>query len=676
MSLAQAGRDPGELPAFSACVSGDDRAAWPRVLKPQAVAGAAPATAICRSATHLFTCGRDVLSVYDIASEPARPRLLCQLRGINFGRQMLLHRQLLLITARYYGLYVVDVSDPARPVLLKNYTTLELATGIAVDGDLLYVCLRTYGVELIDISDPANPRHLSLFRSWESQSCCVFGDQKLAVGDWYHGSLALVDSADPLAPRLLSETLLRGYGDGVAVVGQTCYASTGHHRLGGAPREEWLRPPEDDRGWGHGLEILDISDARQPVVLSRVQFPRCTTLRDDYWTPYVIGDTVFAADTHNGLFVVDVADKRQPRCVAQLLMPPMPTGDIPGCVSALAFADGLVYIAANEQGLYTVAISEARYVPVPERRRAVSVAAPRVAPAGFVAADIDKAFRVALCGDGAFVAADDQGIAYIEFTADGGAKVARRWSGLGCYDVAVHGDLLYAAERYNCCRIYRIGAGGALTPLAAITTDYPRIVKCLHVVANGRLLFMSGGHGCLDVYDVSEPTSPRRIHTTAGPLFYSDSLPNRDFNGMMLIDRYWLGASLLDFNHEPPELRRDFELFLYQLGGAEALKQHFIAVGKQGCEYQLFDPVALTTTTGRSDGVAVTGIPTFDGDHTVVFADRKSGEVKAFDVSDEAHARYIPERSFAAPQFNPERVVFRNGKMIIPLREQGLIIEQ
>ncbi|MGI5924752.1 MAG: LVIVD repeat-containing protein [Lentisphaeria bacterium] len=676
MSPVKADQAPGQLQAFSACVFGDDRAAWPRVLTPIAVAGAAPATAICRSETHLFTCGRDVLSVYDIAAEQARPRLLCQLPGINFGRQMLLHRRLLFITARYYGLYIVDVTDPAQPALLKNYTTLELATGIAVAGDLLYVSLRTYGVELIDISDPANPRHLSLFRSRESQSCCVFGDRKLAVGNWYHGSLALVDTADPLAPRLLSETLLRGYGDGVAVVGQTCYVSTGHHRLGKAPREEWLRPPEEDRGWGHGLEIVDISDPRQPLVLSRVQFPRCTTLRNDYWTPYVVGDTVFVADTHNGLFVIDATDKRRPRCVAQLLLPSLPTGDMPGCVSSLAFADGLVYIAANEQGLFTVAVPEARYVPTPESRCAVKVSAPRIAPAGFVAADIAKAFRVALSGDGAFVAADDQGIAYIEFAADGGAKVLRRSSSTGCYDVAVHGDVLYAAERYNCCRVYRIGDGGALTSIAAITTDFPRIVKCLHVVANGRLLFMSGGHGCLDVYDVSEPTLPRRVHTTQGPLFYSDSLPNRDLNGMMLINRYWLGARFLDLNKEPPEERCDFELFLYQLGGAEALKRHFIAVGKQDCEYQLFDPVTLTVRVGRSDGVAVTGIPTFDGDRTVVFADRKSGEVKVFDVSDETHARFIPERSFAAPQFNPERVVFRNGKMLVPLREQGLIIEQ
>jgi len=36
----------------------------------------------------------------------------------------------------------------------------------------------------------------------------------------------------------------------------------------------------------------------------------------------------------------------------------------------------------------------------------------------------------------------------------------------------------------------------------------------------------------------------------------------------------------------------------------------------------------------------------------------------------------LTSRRFAAPQFNPERVVFRNGKMIIPLREQGLVIEQ
>lgn len=661
------------LQALSACMAAKEGEPWGRKLTPTALANSAPATAICRSATHLFTCGKDVLTVYDISADPARPRKVSDLCGINFGRQMLFHRQKLFVTARYYGLYVIDVKDPEQPALLKNYTTLELATGIAVDGDILYVTLRTYGVELLDISDPAQPRHLSLFRSRESQSCCAFGEQKLAVGDWYHGSVALVDVSDPVSPRLISEALMEGYGDGVQVVGRYCYASTGHHRLRPGAAEESAPPGEDDKGWGHGLEIFDISELEKPVRVSRLQFPRWTPLKNDYWTPYVIDNTVFAADTHNGLFIVDVSDKRTPRGIAQVVMPQC--GDLPACVSALAFADQLVYIAANEHGLFTLRVQEARYSPPPATERKISVTASVAIPANFLAAGIGKAYRLALSGDLAFVAADDDGIALIEFTA-GGARVLKRYAVTGCYDVAVHGDLLYAAERFHQCVIYRIGAEGALTPLSRIATEYPRIVKCLHVVANGRLLMMTGGHIYLDVYDVSNPLQPRKVHTTTMPLFYSDSLPTRELKGMMLIDRYWLGARWLNVGKDIPELGKDHQLFLYQLGGSEALQRHFIAVANQGTEYALFDPETQTVSMGCSDGRPVRGIPTFDGDHTVVFADRKTGTISAFDVTDEARATFIPERSFSAPCFNPERVVFRQGKMLIPLREQGLIIER
>jgi hypothetical protein len=135
------------------------------------------------------------------------------------------------------------------------------------------------------------------------------------------------------------------------------------------------------------FEIVDLSDAAQPAVIGEIAVPDCGAAYDS--APVVVGDYAFLA-RGPGLAVVDVADPRTPREVANLswgapdrvvytgpvvtvvgnrafvanwdgihvvdLSDPLAPRDLgiistPGRPSALAARGGLLYVADREGGL-------------------------------------------------------------------------------------------------------------------------------------------------------------------------------------------------------------------------------------------------------------------------------------------------------------------------------------
>lgn len=66
---------------------------------------------------------------------------------------------------------------------------------------------------------------------------------------------------------------------------------------------------------------------KKPKRLSRTQFPSAYFRYADYWTPRVCGDYVFAVDTINGMFVVDVSDKSSPKIVGNIVLPKVAPDD-------------------------------------------------------------------------------------------------------------------------------------------------------------------------------------------------------------------------------------------------------------------------------------------------------------------------------------------------------------
>ena len=146
-----------------------------------------------------------------------------------------------------------------------------------------------------------------MVRGGEIQSAAVRGNL-LFGGSWGGGSVLIWDISDAAHPKRLSSFPLNGFGDGVALAGNLLYAATGMHAKSG--------PVAERKNNGHGLEIIDVSDPRNPRRLGRIRFPARKVKYFDSWSVTLEGTVVYVTDSNNGVFVVDAADPEKPELLA------------------------------------------------------------------------------------------------------------------------------------------------------------------------------------------------------------------------------------------------------------------------------------------------------------------------------------------------------------------------
>lgn len=637
------------------------------------VAGSKGCGALALHGEYLYAAGNDLLSVYRV-TEPHAPRKCGEL-AIRGTRQIAISGNYLYLSARNWGVQVIDISNPEKPELVHRIDTAELATGLETAGNLLCVTIRVYGVQLFDISDPLRPRHLSLLRTGEAQSAFYFNG-KLAVGDWGSSRLTIADISDPYRPRILSSAPLDGFGDGVWVHGNLCYAATGHHARKGTAAER--------HGRGHGLEIFDITDPARPVRLGGIKFPRFYEIGNDFWTVRSDGRTAFVGDTHNGFFAVDVSDPASPRLLGRGILPPAErysaaarkkiTG--PDCVTDVAVGDGVVYLAGQKTGLFVVPVG--KRAKKLTRNNADKLNIPPSyqypVPAGLVRHSVPGVVRrLALRGDELFAACSDDGIRRFRISPEGQLTETAHWNGGGTvYDVATAGSDLLLAARGSSLDIYRVSDSG-IRKLSSLPGSFYRPFQVIHPF--GSVVLCSGGGSWLEAVDISDPKHPGRIGAdTAGSLLYSDGIPERTVSGIFPVN--WHGRGIRWYSTASGKLERlpypASQEKLTQLSGITALGNLFIAPVRQG--YLLLDPASGSAERVRLSGESPAGIPSWDGGSMVAFSDRRNGIIRVFNFKTPRHA--VLKRSYKLDSGIPDRVVFHRGKMLIPGWNLGILIEK
>ena len=179
-----------------------------------------PALAVEVRGRLLYALSGNRLAIYDI-SRPLQPRFLGESAPVRNARQLALREDgFAFVSARENGLWIIDVRNPAHPEVISRYDSVEMATGVEVDGNLIFLGNRVYGVEIVDGSDLRRPRHISLYRTPESQSVRKAG-QLLFSGEWYAGEIRIADVRDPVFPRESACIRLDGYGDGIDLLGNS-----------------------------------------------------------------------------------------------------------------------------------------------------------------------------------------------------------------------------------------------------------------------------------------------------------------------------------------------------------------------------------------------------------------------------------------------------------------------
>lgn len=640
------------------------------------VPGSAGCIALARSGSYLYTAGGDRLSVYDI-SRPDHPKLCWRRSGFGNGRQLAAAHGRLYLTAREFGLWILDLADPARPRVISRFDTVELATGIAVAEDTVFVTERIYGVEIIDVADPARPRHLSLIRTPEAQSA-AYSDGQLYVGDWGVGRLTVIDVRDRSNPQQLSTAELGGFGDGVAVYGDLCCAATGLNAKSGSETEL--------AGNGHGLDIFRLDENRLPHHLARLNFPLLQVKTNDFWTVRLAGTEAFVADTHNGVFRVDLADPAHPRCTGRMVLPDIIRMDgratgrvrisVPDCAGDCTVGDGVLYVAAQKSGLLVAPLPGLQ--PNPPESSKIPLLTGRRAPAaidGLARVECGgQVRRLALDGDTLYAACSHAGLQIWHLDGENVKPVGTlpvRCS----YDVAVRDGKLYSAEGLDGVAVYDLAVS---PPKELGRYKRPnRIFQLCRLTTDNRFALCSCRDGILRILDLTDLSAIRlAYHHLHGGLLYGDSFPEGDRNGLVPVIWPYCGLAWYDLSGPRPKLFRDDrqERSGGQSEGITCWNGGFLMNGRDGC-CRIPAPAGTRPELIRCPAGPIRGVPTA-GTDGIAFSDRHSGKISFYRFPAPEVAERVPERCYCLLPGAPDRVLFHRGRMVIPGGHTGLWLER
>lgn len=661
----------------------------------------------------LYALEGDGLTIYDIA-DPLHPKPLGHVGGMGNVRQLRVQGDTAFLTARQCGLWAVDVSDERNPKIISNFDGVEMATGLDVAGDVAFLGNRVYGIQCVDVSDPAHMKHLSSFTTDESQSVC-YRDGLLFSGDWAGGEVTVIDVSNLSEPKALSHIKLDGYGDGMSVRGNLLFASTGQHKKSG--------PVEDRHGAGHGLDIFDISDPRQPVKLSRTSFPAIYFGPCDYWTPRLSGNYCFASDTINGLFLLDVQDPKHPKVIGNLILPKtapdnpemripyqqildpnIPQGD---ALSSIAVGEGVLYMSGNFTGIYVAAF------PGIAKAEPRDVGALPQLPAKPYAGEAPEAFytsgpelsqptrAVALHGDIAYTANVWDGLKVYRLSDKGIEKIGQVDIEYAA-DVKRSGDRLYVAEGQNGIGVYQIKGPTEIEPIGRLPVLEKGLnfVQYLWAFEGKEIVAASCARSVVHFVDFHDPTRPAILLTAgAGQLLYgnygSQKLAagryfglTRHGGGFVVFDLADQKAKQVWFDHFP---------MCSQTGGVAAMGDDLLVMRAGG--YALFNPNHPVATRelmrhqfpGQAqlpddvpDDSAISramfpkseweGLPNYDNDSKqLAVVNRIFKNLRTYDFADKDHPKPLKQIELRSNAYVP---TFWNGRVVLPGGYSGLLLEK
>lgn len=620
---------------------------------------------------YLYSVGRRNLSVYDI-SVPNKPRLVHTLKNVGGGRQMAHRGDHLYITRRGDGIIIVDIKNPVKPKIAKFFDTVEMATGCAISGNLLFCAQRIYGVETLDISDPVNPRTVSLQRTHEAQSS-VYKNGYLYVGDWGASFLTTVDMRDPVNPRITSKQPMDGYGDGVDVDDNYCYAATGHHSRN---KNRKLR-----HGRGHGLEIYNIKDdPANPKFVSRVKFPQFHMTGNDFWSVRVSGNTAVVTDTHNGIFIVDVTNRKKPVIKQHASFPEKKYGKVmrPDCAADLELGRGVAYIAVQNTGLAVVPAPGVTFSKKQPDFTARTNLAKKKAIPGWKRYDFGATVRrVSVKDDIAYVSASVKGLQVLDLNS---GKVLQKIPLACAYDTSIKNSMLFCAAGDDGVIAYRINPDSTLTEVAR-KREFDHNGRTLKlrpqmVIApsTGNFLAISDRSNHIYFADISDAGNMKVVARDQWiRLLYGDAIPNDDINGIIPVHYCGFGTLWFDLNGKVPKVIARTEDQKYISGQSEGwtvFNGKFMAVSRYG--HTILDPAVCGKGFKKYNFKNAIGCVTADG-NIAVCANRRGGTVKVFDFSDLNNP--VELKKFALNiTGTPDRARFWKGHIVVPAGLDGLLV--
>ena len=326
-------------------------------------------------------------------------------------------REYALLTDRYVGLHVIDITDD-EPVLMATVPgfsngTVADAKDVKVRGQYAYLVHEYAPVMVIDLANPASPQMVGAIDTQPnatnggSHNAEINGDYLYVIGGRSPGGLRVYDlAANPTSPPLTGQYQPSYFHD-IHVNGQWAYASgiydegvyvldasdpsnptfetlfsypagyVGAHNACSSENGDYLYV-SDEIGTGPWMRAFDVRDldnvelTAELIIDDRAVVHNC----------YVEGDFLFVAHYTEGLQVFDIGEN--PAVPERIAFYDTFTGPGFGYQGAWSsypyFASGKVIVSDMQSGLFVIGVdgftpNEVATAPVPEGAPALALRA-------------------------------------------------------------------------------------------------------------------------------------------------------------------------------------------------------------------------------------------------------------------------------------------------------------
>jgi hypothetical protein len=269
--------------------------------------------------------------------------------------------------------------------------------------------------------------------------------------------LQIIDISDPRDPQIIGSVITPGSAHGVSITGDRAYVAAGYT----------------------GLQVIAISDPRDPQIVGSVTTP-------DYARGIsVAGHMAYVADDDSGLQVIDISDPRDPQIIGSVLTP--------GYARGVAVAGDLAYVASPDSGLQIIDIGD------PQNPQIIGCL-------GTV-----EPYAVSVSGSYAYVADGDAGLEVIDISDPQNPEIIGSADTKGAIAITIMGDKAYVG-------------GSGLHVIDISDPQNPEIIGSLGTVGIaegisvlGSYAYVADGDAGFQIIDTSDPQIPRVIGSVDTP---------------------------------------------------------------------------------------------------------------------------------------------------------------
>lgn len=401
--------------------------------------------------------GKSGLTVLDI-EKPEQPLWLGSHQKLGYTIKVSAEARRVAVLNDAGIIYLIDASNPLEPTTLSSYRSNDRLLDIALHDELLFV-LTPNEIQVMDFS--ATTPQISNEGLDFGQGVNLGGERRvyiennLAYVADWFSGIHIYDLSQPRQPELLSSFHTPGSPKGIVVRDGIAFVA------------------DDD----HGLQILDVSNPLEPKLISTL------LTKGLAYTPRLVGDLLYLASHRGGFQIIDVSDVSSPQLVGEY--------DTDGKAWSMEIHNNIAYVADDDSGLLLFDVS--------------NPAQPELIGQHFTGGAAEE---VLVRDNIAFVAFFDDGVQILDITDPRQPQLVSHLNLPGnARGLDLVADKLYVAGWL--AGVHIVDVSNIKQPKLLASHDTRGATWGLKVV-DGNLYAMDWWGG-VSVIDISEPTQPRAV---------------------------------------------------------------------------------------------------------------------------------------------------------------------